>query len=148
MLEKARERFSGRNNVRYIVADYSSADLGGTYDLVCSALSIHHLTREDKERLYRRIFNALNPDGVFVNADQVLGGTPRIQKCFIDYWDDFVRDGPLSPGGAAEIRRRRDTLDRNGHLGTQLGWLRESGFSDVDVIYKNRMFVVFTGRRE
>lgn len=148
MLEKARERFSGRNNVGYIVADYSNADIGGTYDLVCSALSIHHLTREDKEHLYRRIFDALNPAGVFVNADQVIGESPRIHKRFTEYWDDYVRDGPLSPGEAAEIRMRRDTLDRNEHLGTQLDWLRESGFSDVDVIYKNRMFVVFTGRRE
>jgi tRNA (cmo5U34)-methyltransferase len=148
MLEKARERFSGRNNVRYIVADYNSADLRGTYDVVCSALSIHHLTRENKEQLYGRIFDALNPGGVFVNADQVLGESPLIQKHFIEYWDDFIRDGPLLPGEAAEIRKRRDTLDRNERLGTQLDWLRDSGFSDVDVIYKNRMFVVFTGRRE
>jgi tRNA (cmo5U34)-methyltransferase len=148
MLEKARERFSDRENVRYIVSDYSRADLGGTYDLICSALSIHHLAHEDKEHLYSRIFNALNPGGIFVNADQVMGESPRIQKRFIEYWDDYVRNGPLSPGEASEIRMRRDTLDRNEHLGTQLDWLRESGFSDVDVIYKNRMFVVFTGRRE
>jgi tRNA (cmo5U34)-methyltransferase len=148
MLEKARERFSGRNNVRYIVADYSSADRDRTYDLVCSALSIHHLSRGDKERLYGRIYDALNPGGVFVNADQVLGATPRIQRRFMEYWDDFVRDGPLSPGEAEDIRRRRDTLDRNEHLGVQLGWLRDAGFSGVDVIYKNRMFVVFTGRKE
>jgi tRNA (cmo5U34)-methyltransferase len=148
MLEKARERFSGRNHVRYIVADYSSADLVGTYDLVCSALSIHHLSREDKERLYGQIFDALNPGGVFVNADQVLGKSPRIQKRFMEYWDDFVRDGPLSREEAVEIRRRRDTFDRNEYLDVQIGWLRDCGFSDVDVVYKNRMFVVFTGRKE
>jgi tRNA (cmo5U34)-methyltransferase len=148
MLEKARERFSGRKNIRYIVGDYSSADLGGTYDLICSALSIHHLTHGDKKLLYRRIFDALNQEGVFVNADQVLGESPRIQKRFIEYWDDFIRDGPLSCEEYEEIRRRRDTLDKNEHLDLQLCWLRDSGFSDVDVIYKNRMFAVFTGRRK
>jgi len=32
-------------------------------------------------------------------------------------------------------------------LSVQLGWLKGIGFSDVDVVYKNRSFAVFTGRR-
>ena len=147
MLDLARRRFHDRKNIRYITGDYNRTDLGGPYDLVCSALSIHHLSRDDKQQLYRRIFDTLNPGGVFVNADQVLGESPRIQKRFIEYWDDFVREGPLSRKEIEEIRTRRDTLDRNDSLAIQLFWLKDLGFSEVDVIYKNRMFVVFVGRK-
>ncbi len=52
MLEIAKQRFAGRENIRYVVSDYSTADMGGPYDLICSALSIHHLTTEDKHRLF------------------------------------------------------------------------------------------------
>ena len=147
MLDLARKRFAGRKNIRFIAGDYSVTDLSGPYDLICSALSIHHLPHEEKHRLYGRIFDSLNPGGIFVNADQVLGVSPCIQKRFIEYWDGFVSAGPLTPREIEEILARRDTLDKTEHLGVQLAWLRESGFSDVDVIYKNRMLVVFTGRK-
>ena len=43
---------------------------------------------------------------------------------------------------------RRTTLDRMEKLSLQLEWLKEIGFSDVDVVYKNRSFAVFTGRKK
>lgn len=148
MLALARERFRGRGDIRYVVGDYSKDERSPRqYDLVCSALSIHHLSSEEKHRLYQRIFDALNQGGVFVNADQVRGNSPYIHARFMEYWDDFVRRGPLSPDEREEIRMRRDTLDRNEFLHVQLDWLRDCGFSDVDVLYKNRMFVVFMGRK-
>ena len=52
MLAVARERFSGRENVCFRAGDYAQVDLGGPYDLACSALSIHHLDPGDKRRLF------------------------------------------------------------------------------------------------
>ena len=66
---------------------------------------------------------------------------------FMEYWDAFLETGPLSDAEREEVRRRRETLDRNASLTSQLLWLQSAGFSDVDLIYRNRMFVVLTGRR-
>jgi hypothetical protein len=30
----------------------------------------------------------------------------------------------------------------------QLAWMQECGFAEIDIVYKNRQFVVFTGRKE
>lgn len=148
MLSIAQERFSGRNDVRYIGGDYSSVDFAGRYDLICSALSIHHLEHEEKHRLYKKIFDALHPGGMFVNADQVLGETPVINRRYMAYWDDFLVSCPLSPDDKKQMLYRRDTFDKNEKLSVQLAWLKECGFSEIDVVYKNRLFVVFTGRKE
>jgi tRNA (cmo5U34)-methyltransferase len=148
MLKVAKKRFAGNKNVRYITGDYSTTDLGGRYDLICSALSIHHLTDEDKQGLYQRIYDALNPGGVFVNADQARGETPAQERKYMLYWDEFIRNGPLSEDEQTEILRRRATLDRNAKLSVQLKWLLDSGFSGVDVVYRNRTFVVLTGRKD
>jgi tRNA (cmo5U34)-methyltransferase len=147
MLKVAKKRFAGKNNIRYITGDYSTMSLGGRYDLICSALSIHHLIHEDKQKLYQRIYDALNPGGVFVNADQATGETPVMERKYMQYWDEFVRNGPLTDDERIEILRRRTTLDRNAKLSVQLKWLFDSGFSDVDVVYRNRTFVVLTGRK-
>ena len=148
MLNVAKKRFAGNPDVRYITGDYVTTDLGGRYDLICSALSIHHLIHEEKQKLYQRIYGALNPKGVFVNADQAAGETPALVRQYMQYWDNFVRNGPLSADEQKEILKRRDTLDLNATLSVQLQWLRDCGFSDVDVVYRNRIFVVLTGRKK
>lgn len=148
MLKVAHERFSGKPDMRYITGDYSTLDLGGPYDLICSALSIHHLSQEDKQQLCRRIYDALNPCGVFVNADQAAGETPALDREYMRYWDAFIRNGPLGTDEQAEILKRRASLDRNAKLSAQLGWLNDCGFVDIDVVYRNRTFVVITaGKR-
>jgi tRNA (cmo5U34)-methyltransferase len=147
MLAVARKRFSHRENIRYVVSDYSRSSLGGPYDLVISALSIHHLTSYDKRQLFHGIFATLKPGGMFVNADQAEGETLLFRQMYLEYWNDFLKSGPLSEQERLEILRRRDTLDRNEKLSSQLGWLHESGFTDVDVVYKNRTFVVTVARK-
>jgi tRNA (cmo5U34)-methyltransferase len=147
MLDIARQRFSGRENIRYVISDYSRSDLFGPYDIICSALSIHHLAPEDKRRLFQRIYSALKPGGMFVNADQADGETPYFRGRYLEYWNDFLKEGPLSDAQHAEILKRRDTLDLNEKLSVQLRWLQESGFSDVDVVYKNRTFIVTVAQK-
>jgi tRNA (cmo5U34)-methyltransferase len=147
MLNVAHERFSGNPDVRYVTGDYSTGDLGGQYDLVCPALSIHHLLHEDKQALFQRVYDALNPGGVFVNADQAAGETPALDREYMHYWDEFIRNGPLGTDEQEEILRRRASLDRNAKLSVQLGWLNDCGFVDVDVMYRNRTFVVIRARK-
>jgi tRNA (cmo5U34)-methyltransferase len=147
MLDLARKRFATRPDTKYVVCDYSRSDLGGPYDLVCSALSIHHLAPEDKQRLFERICRALKPGGMFVNADQADGETPYFRRRYLDYWNDFLRSGPMTEAQHAEILKRRDTLDRNEKLSVQLRWLEEAGFSDVDIVYRNRTFIVTVARK-
>ena len=148
MLDMARKRFAMRSGTEYVVCDYSRSDLGGPFDIVCSALSIHHLALEDKRKLFGRIYRALRPGGMFVNADQAEGETPYFTQRYLDYWNDFLRSGPMTQAQHAEILKRRDTLDRNEKLSVQLSWLNKAGFSDVDVVYRNRTFIVTVARKK
>lgn len=148
MLDMARKRFVTRPGTEYIICDYSQSDLGGPFDIVCSALSIPHLSPGDKQRLFQRIFTALNPGGMFVNADQADGETPYFRQRYLDYWNDFLKKGPMTKEQHAEILKRRDTLDRNDKQSDHLSWLAKAGFSDVDVVYRNRTFIVTVARKK
>jgi tRNA (cmo5U34)-methyltransferase len=147
MLDMARKRFATRSGTEYVVCDYSRTDLGGPYDIICSALSIHHLETEDKRLLFQRIFAALRPGGMFVNADQADGETVYFRQRNLEYWNEFLMSGPMTEVQHAEILKRRDTLDKNEKLSLQLSWLHEAGFSDVDVVYRNRTFIVTVARK-
>ena len=148
MLDIARKRFAGTENIHYMVSDYSNSHIGGPYDIICSALSIHHLSPDDKQQLFRRIYSALSDGGMFVNADQAEGESPYFTERYLAYWNEFLKAGPLNDQEHQEILNRRNKLDRNDTLSLQLQWLRNAGFFDVDVIYKNRTFIVTVARKE
>jgi tRNA (cmo5U34)-methyltransferase len=103
MLHVSRGRFSGRTGLIFRATDYRQADLGGPYDIVCSALSIHHLEHDEKRSLYKRIFAALNPGGVFVNAEQVEGETGVEHRRTMAYREDFFSD----PARSRRLSRER-----------------------------------------
>jgi tRNA (cmo5U34)-methyltransferase len=146
MLDRARARLAEDSNVSYEVADYASASLGGPYDAIVSALSIHHLDDTTKRDLFNRIFAALRPGGVFVNAEQVAGPTPVLDELYKKLWLEQVREAGATPDQIADsLYRQQD--DRCASVEDQLDWLREAGFSDVDCWFKDNRFAVLAGTR-
>lgn len=144
MLKVARQRFAGDDGVVYRTGSYAEGNLGGPYDAIVSALSIHHLEHPDKAALFRRCFAALAPGGRFVNADQAQGPTPTLDALYDSTWVAQVHARGV---GAAEFAaaRQRQSFDRMARLDDQLRWLGEAGFGEVDCVYKNWSFVVYTG---
>lgn len=48
MFDVAKERLANFSNVKYILNDYTTYDFDGEFDIIVSALSIHHLTETEK----------------------------------------------------------------------------------------------------
>ena len=128
------------------VGDYLGAALDGPWDAVVSALSIHHLQDEEKRRLYGRVFQALAPGGIFVNADNVRDEDPAVQARDRAAWIAAIRASGL-PEAELEAALVRTQVDVLAPLELQLGWLRGHGFAEVGCAYKWRHFAVFSGRR-
>jgi tRNA (cmo5U34)-methyltransferase len=146
MLEKARVRFAGDNNVSFEVTDYTTAPINGTYDSIVSALSIHHIDDEAKRALFAKIFAALRPGGTFVNAEQVAGPTQEIDKRYKELWLEQVREAGATPDQIADsLYRQQD--DRCASVEDQLDWMRRAGFTDADCWFKDNRFAVLSGTR-
>ena len=90
----------------------------GPFDLVTSALAVHHLPPAGKQQLFRRVAEALGPHGRFVLADVVVP----------DDADDAVT--PLEPG-----------VDLPDPLDDQMGWLVEAGLAPT-LVWQHRDLVV------
>jgi tRNA (cmo5U34)-methyltransferase len=147
MLRVARRRFVGEpGRFEFRNMDYARKPLPRGYDLVVSALSIHHLTNGDKKELFERIHDALADGGYFVNADQVQGETPEEETSYREWWLRRVREAGVSDGDLdAALSRMR--ADRNATLRAQLGWLVEAGFGVVRCAYSEHRFAVYGGRK-
>jgi tRNA (cmo5U34)-methyltransferase len=146
MLEKARKRFADDTNVTFEVTDYTTAPITGTYDAIVSALSIHHIDDASKRALFDKIFSALRPGGVFINAEQVAGPTSALDELYKKLWLQQVREAGATPDQIADsLYRQQD--DRCASVEDQLDWLREAGFTDVDCWFKDNRFAVLAGTR-
>lgn len=146
MLDGARKRFTQKDNIQYVVGDYSDITFSQSYDIVISSLSIHHLTHTAKRQLFSTIHQLLNDGGIFVNADQVAGNTPQNDELFRRRWLERINESGLSKAAIdASIERRK--LDINAKLVDQILWMEQAGFQDVDCMYKHLDFAVFFGRK-
>ena len=77
----------------------------GPFDLVASALAVHHLDAADKAELFGRVRAVLAPAGRFVLADVVVPADPASARV------------PLTPA-----------FDKPSPVAEQLRWLRDAGF--------------------
>ena len=146
MLEKAQERFSSNKKVNFLVWDYSHSPFPEEYQVIASAMSIHHLSNDEKKLLYQRVFDALKCDGIFINADLVKGETDKTEQIYHDMWMNWIHEAGLSEHELSEIIERMQ-YDKPSSLSDQLQWLKEIGFQDVDCYYKYFNFAVYSGRK-
>ena len=145
MLEQARERFAvGGGRFQFEVADYSISRITRRYHAVMSALSLHHLSDEQKRAIYQQAFAALEPGGILINADQVRGETAEIDRRNHDLWLRRVRELGVGPADLQPVLARMQH-DQTATVDEQLGWLRETGFRQVGLTYRNLIFAVYSG---
>jgi len=147
MLQEAKTRFSDPAfTVEYVAIDYATQMISGHYDLIISALSIHHLTGEEKAGLFKKVYAHLNDNGLFINADQVLGETQEIEQGYRDIWLKQVKENGVSDSALASALERMKE-DKMSTLVDQLNWLKAARFSGVNCSYHNNSFVVYSGHK-
>ena len=120
MLALARDRFPAADLRVQRLEDPLPA---GSYDLVVSALAVHHLDGAGKADLFRRVHGRLRPGGRFVLADVVVPDDPQ----------DAVT--PVGP-----------PHDKPSTLADQLSWLRLAGLQST-VRWQQKDLVVIAADR-
>lgn len=141
MLNVARERFSGAENITFELLDYSQKFPRGEFDCIISALSIHHLENDEKQKLFSRIYSELPTGGLFVNYDQFRGGSPQMDLWFDTYWVNQLENSGLTPKDIERWKERRK-LDREISVETEVQMLKRCKFKEVKCIYSNQKFAV------
>ncbi len=96
----------------------------GPFDLVATALCVHHLDGAAKAGLFRRVRDALAPNGLFVMGDVVVPIDPALATT------------PLTPG-----------YDRPSPLADQIRWLTEAGL-EPHVAWERGDLAVVAARRK
>src|SRR5262245_42468110 len=134
MLDRLRERFAADGRVEVVAHDLEHPlPPLGTFDAAVSSFAIHHLPHPRKKELYAEAWGLLRPGGVFLNLEHVASPSDRVHRRFLDALG-------ITP-------EQEDPSNKLLDVETQLGWLRELGFADVDCHWKWRELALLAGRR-
>lgn len=141
MLEVARKRFAGIETVSYRMTDYARELPVQDFDVIVSALSIHHLENGNKEKLFERIYDKLPEGGLFINYDQFCAGQPDMDGWFDIYWESQLADSGLTEHDIALWKERRK-LDKECSVEEEMTMLGKKGFKSVKCVYSYHKFSV------
>ena len=147
MLDIARKRFKDYHNFKFILGDYLKTDLEDYFDIIISSLSIHHLEDSDKRIIYSKVYELLKDDGIFLNADQVLASSSENEHIYQKNWWEKIETGTLNQD-EKEVIIDRMKHDKPATLENNINWLKNSGFTNVDVFYKYYNFCVLYGKKK
>jgi tRNA (cmo5U34)-methyltransferase len=121
MLDAAKRRLSSQR-VELLARRIEEPLPSGPFDLVASALCVHHLDAGQKADLFRRVRAVLAPGGRFVLADLVVPVAPADART------------PFTPG-----------FDKPSSLAEHLEWLANAGF-DPEIVWAQGDLAVVVGR--
>lgn len=146
MLDQARTRLSAAGDrARFTLGSFG--DALPACDAAAASLSLHHIPRmEDKAALYRRVFDALSPGGVFANADIMMPADPGGRDAAFAAWAAH-----MGRSGIAEAQARAHFEDWSGEdtyhpVEDELAALAAAGF-EAGVVWRDEPSMVVVARR-
>lgn len=148
MLATARERcarFGPR--IRYVRRSFTEPL--PPCDAVAACLALHHVKDlAVKAGIYRHVFAALRPGGIFVNADTAVPVTAALRDHAYDRWAQSMQ-----PHGIAEPEARGHFAswseeDYYPPLIVELRLLSEAGFAEPECFWRNAAAAVFGAMKQ
>ena len=145
MLEKCRANLIGYiDRVTFRCGSFWPDYIGSRYDIVVAGFSIHHLNDAEKRMLFAKIYRILNPGGIFIIREVVLGETPALTKMYRERWGDFIKSNDEDD----KMWLAKHVMeDLPATVQDQMSWLQETRFEDVSCYWRYLNFAVFGGRK-
>lgn len=146
MIQMAKTKLKGYSDIEYYIKDFYDFRFDKRYDVVVSSLALHHLvTDRDKFMFYEKIYKNINNEGVFYNADVVLGSNKHLQKVYMQKWKEYMLNNISNEEIENTWIRKYEEEDHPVNLMNYLKMLEIIGFKNIDVIWKYYNFAVFGG---
>ncbi len=114
---------------------------------VAASLALHHLpTLDRKGALYRHVFEALEPGGVFVNADATMPAAPAAAEATWRAWADHMVAQGIDERRAFEHFEEWSEEDTYFPLEDELAAVAAAGF-EAECVWREAGIAVVVGRK-
>jgi len=148
MIEMAKIKLADYDNIRYYTGDFNEFEFEDNYDVIVSSLALHHIrTDDEKKEFYYKIYNSLKDGGIFINSDSVLGSNEKMQEIYSEKWKEFmlnnVPENEIENKWIPQSKKEDYPVPITQHI----KWMEETGFKDMDIVWKYYGWAVYCGTR-
>jgi tRNA (cmo5U34)-methyltransferase len=132
MLESLYNKYQNNEKINIVEHDLNNPLPFGpeSFDTIVSSFAIHHVNDDRKYELYNEVWQIVQKGGIFCNLEHVSSPTENLHKIFFE-----------------KLGVEEDNSNKLLDVETQLGWLNEIGFEDVDCYWKWRELALIIGRK-
>ena len=136
MLEKLKEKYPQENvkvrKINFFDFDY----IKDYYDAVISVMALHHFTEDEKNVLYKKIYDTLSGKGVFINSDYLIDD-PELEAKRFAYMEELKKQHPneLFHYDIPFTEEREHKV------------LENSGFKQIEKVYENKKTKILVCRK-
>jgi SAM-dependent methyltransferase len=156
MLELAYERLRGyEGQYEVVVHDLTQIDTielpaDEDFGIAFSVQTIHNVEDEHKRKIFRLIYDALEPGGLFLLLDRIALDAPNLFGVYETLWERLGRIHNARPHEGGSFEEHTEKVAARGDLPItleqHLEWLRETGFEAACVhLHGNR--ALFAARK-
>jgi len=139
MLESCRKNLDKHGltrNISLIEGDMNKKVTIKNASVVVLCLSLQFIRPIYRQKLLQSIYKQMNPNGILILVEKVIGETPEFNRTFIKYYYDMKRRNNYDD---MEIAQKREALENvliPYKLSEDIEMLTEAGFHSCEVFFK------------
>lgn len=147
MIELAKNKLSEYDDITYKIMDFRNINFKNEFNVVISSLAIHHLIDDEKKKIYKYIYDSLRSNGVFYNADIILGSNDELQNIYMEKWiQHMLKKISMGEMDSKWLPKHKDE-DIPAKITDHIRWMDDLGFKGIDIVWKQYYFGVYGGTK-
>jgi len=125
--------------------DFRTDPIGTGYDIILPGLTLHHLTRREREKFYQTLYTALNPGGLLLARDIIIDEDEAVRQEQYSLWKEFMQSNGEDPEfWYAKHMEKDHPITLSDHF----AWLKKAGFVKTACHWRLYNFAITTAAKE
>jgi len=117
------------------------------YDFIVAGFSLHHCNSEDKKELFKKIYAALKPNGIFSCSDLMIDKKSEQHSALLEQWKTFVLNNYPNQEKWEWLMEHYSEFDKPDSFPDQKKWLKQVGFSELNSFINDNYWIHFQARK-
>ncbi len=149
MIKGCKNRFSKKENIEYYHTFFQDLSFPKhSLDVLTAGLALHHLTAEEKQTIYPKIYQWLKPNGYFTFTDLVVNpNDTKYHEQVIKRWEEEARALGTTDDEWIHIMEHYDSYDYPNGWEQHKTWMESAGFQSIEIVWKEDAWLTVRGRK-